>query len=94
MDDFLVRALIAGIGIAAVAGPFGCILVWRRMAFFGGALAHSGLLGVAAGVLLGLSPMLALALFGVAAALEIAGAERQRSLPGDALVAIIAHPAR
>ena len=93
MDDFLVRALIAGIGIAAVAGPFGCILVWRRMAFFGGALAHSGLLGVAAGVLLGLSPMLALALFGVAAALVIAGAERQRSLPGDAILAIIAHTA-
>ncbi len=45
MDDFVWRAIIGGLGIAAVAGPLGSFVVWRRMAFFGDALAHSALLG-------------------------------------------------
>mgnify|MGYP003303215745 CR=1 FL=1 len=46
LDDFLVRAIIAGIGIALVTGPLGCFVVWRRLSFFGDTLAHSALLGV------------------------------------------------
>ncbi|HQW57505.1 MAG TPA: metal ABC transporter permease, partial [Gammaproteobacteria bacterium] len=44
--DFMVRAVVAGMGIALVAGPLGSIIVWRRMANFGDALAHSTLLGL------------------------------------------------
>ena len=46
-DDFLLRALFAGIGVALIAGPLGCFVVWRRMAYFGDASAHAALLGVA-----------------------------------------------
>ena len=46
LDDFLVRAIIAGIGIALITGPIGCFVVWRRLSFFGDTLAHSALLGV------------------------------------------------
>ena len=35
MDDFLVLSLIAGIGVAVVAGPLGCFVVWRRMVVIG-----------------------------------------------------------
>lgn len=52
MDEFLLRALLAGIGVALAAGPLGVFVVWRRMAYFGEALSHSALLGVALGVLL------------------------------------------
>ena len=52
MTDFLAYALLAGLGVALVAGPLGCFVVWRRMAYFGDTLAHSALLGVALGVLL------------------------------------------
>ena len=45
LDDFLIRALLAGIGIALVTGPLGCFVVWRRMSFFGDTLSHSALLG-------------------------------------------------
>jgi zinc transport system permease protein len=47
LDDFLIRAALAGIGTALVAGPLGCFVVWRRMAYFGDATAHAALLGVA-----------------------------------------------
>lgn len=47
LDDFLVRAALAGLGLALAAGPLGCFVVWRRMAFFGDATAHAAILGVA-----------------------------------------------
>ena len=47
LDDFFIRALIAGIGVALVAGPLGCLVIWRRLSYFGDTLSHSALLGVA-----------------------------------------------
>ena len=46
LDDFLVRAVLAAVGVAVAAGPLGCFVVWRRMAYFGDATAHAALLGV------------------------------------------------
>ena len=47
LDDFFIRALIGGIGVAVTAGPLGCFIVWRRLAYFGDTLSHAALLGVA-----------------------------------------------
>ena len=47
LDDFLVRAGLAGIGTALAAAPLGCFVVWRRMAYFSDATAHAAILGVA-----------------------------------------------
>ena len=52
MDEFLLRALIGGFGVALLAGPLGCLVVWQRMAYFGATLSHAALLGVALGILL------------------------------------------
>jgi len=46
-DAFFFSALLAGIGIALAAGPLGCFVVWRRMAYFGDATAHAAIFGVA-----------------------------------------------
>ncbi|MGM0986670.1 MAG: metal ABC transporter permease [Pseudomonadota bacterium] len=55
LDDFLVRAAVAGIGVALAAAPLGCFVVWRRMAYFGDATAHAAILGVALSLLLSTS---------------------------------------
>lgn len=47
LDDFLVRAALAGIGLSLATGPLGSFVVWRRMAYFGDATAHAAILGVA-----------------------------------------------
>lgn len=47
LDDFLIRAILAGLGVALAAAPLGCLVVWRRMAYFGDATAHASILGVA-----------------------------------------------
>ena len=64
LDDFFTRALIAGAGVALVAGPLGCFIVWRRLAYFGDTLSHAALLGVALAFLFEIN--ITLAVFGVA----------------------------
>ncbi|MES2664275.1 MAG: metal ABC transporter permease, partial [Pseudomonadota bacterium] len=34
-------ALLVGIALALTAGPLGCLVVWKKLAYFGDALAHS-----------------------------------------------------
>nr|VFJ89475.1 MAG: zinc transport system permease protein [Candidatus Kentron sp. H]VFJ91011.1 MAG: zinc transport system permease protein [Candidatus Kentron sp. H]VFJ97326.1 MAG: zinc transport system permease protein [Candidatus Kentron sp. H] len=91
MDDFLLRALLGGIGIALVAGPLGCIVIWRRMAYFGAALSHSALLGVALGFLMGVSAELGILVFCLLFATLLALLERQKILASDTLLGILAH---
>jgi zinc transport system permease protein len=93
LDDFFTRALLAGIGVALIAGPLGCFVVWRRMAYFGDTMAHSALLGVAISLLFSVNIMAGV--FGVAAlvALALMTLERRRTLPTDALLGILSHSA-
>lgn len=91
MDDFLIRAIIGGCGVAVVVGPLGAFLVWRRMAFFGSTLSHSALLGVVLGFILGLN--LTVGIFAVCAvvALVLVMLERRSRLANDTLLGILAH---
>ncbi len=47
LDNFIVRAVLAGLAVALASAPIGCFVVWRRMAYFGDATAHAAILGVA-----------------------------------------------
>ncbi len=91
LDGFFLRALLAGIGVALVAGPLGCFIVWRRMAYFGDTMAHSALLGVALSFLLGTS--LTAGVFVIAALVSVALLllERRGTLSTDALLGILSH---
>ena len=91
LDDFFTRALAAGIGVALVAGPLGCFVVWRRMAFFGDAMAHAALLGVALGFLLTIDLTVGVFAVAVAVAAALSLLQRQRRLPSDALLSILSH---
>lgn len=93
LDDFFIRALIAGIGVAMTAGPLGCFVIWRRMAYFGDTMAHSALLGVALSLFFEVN--LLLAVFGVAVlvSLLLLGLQRRQSLSADALLGILSHSA-
>ncbi len=92
-DDFFTRALVAGIGVALVAGPLGCFIVWRRLAYFGDTLSHAALLGVALAFLLEVD--ITLAVFAVSALVSIALLllQQRASLSSDALLGILAHAA-
>jgi zinc transport system permease protein len=93
MDSFLLTALIAGLGVAAFMAPLGAFVVWRRMAYFGDALAHSALLGVALGFLLGINASLAVFAVCVVLALALVGLRQGRLLADDTLLGILSHGA-
>ncbi|AOV16301.1 hypothetical protein BJI67_03740 [Acidihalobacter aeolianus] len=93
MPDFIWQALLGGLGVALVAGPLGCFVVWRRLAYFGDTLSHSALLGVALGFLLGVDLRIGILAVCLTAGLLLVGLQRQRHLASDTLLGIIAHTA-
>ncbi len=93
IDDFIINALLAGIAVALVAGPLGCVVVWRRMAYFGDTLAHSALLGVALAVSVELVPILGVVFIGVVLAALLFWLEQRRELSADTLLGILSHSA-
>lgn len=92
IDMFLLYALAAGTGVALAAGPLGCFVVWRRMAYFGDATAHAAILGVAIALLSDLPIFLGVLLAAIAMAVLVA--RRQESgLAMDTLLGVAAHSA-
>lgn len=92
MSDFMIRAALAGLGVAVAAGALGVFIVWRRMAYFGDATAHAAILGVAFALGLALpvtGGVFAVAL--VAAILVHLLAGRQAA--GDTILGVVAHGA-
>ena len=93
LDDFFIRAIVAGVGVALVAGPLGCFIVWRRLAYFGDTLSHAALLGVALAFLFEVN--ITLAVFGVCTCVSIALLllQKHATLSSDALLGLLAHSA-
>ena len=92
LDDFLIRAALAGIGTALAAGPLGCFVLWRRMAYFGDATAHASILGVA--LALGFSLPIFWGTLAVALAMAMAvSALAGRGQTMDTALGVMAHSA-
>jgi len=91
MEEFLLRALLGGLGLALIAGPLGVFIVWRRMAYFGDTLAHSALLGVGLGFWLSIDPMLTVMMVCALIAVLLVVLQSNRELASDTLLGILAH---
>lgn len=92
IDEFIVRAGIAGLGVALAAGPLGCFVVWRKMAYFGDATAHASILGVALGLATGVPIFASVMLAAMAMALIVALLSG-RAFAADTLLGVSAHTA-
>jgi len=90
-DDFFIRALIAGIGIAIIAGPLGCLVIWRRLSYFGDTLSHSALLGVTLAYSFNLNIALSVFIISAVVALLLINLQKRTKLAGDSLLGLLAH---
>ena len=90
-DDFFIRALVAGIGVAIVTGPLGCFVVWRRLSYFGDTLAHSALLGVTIAYSFQFNIAFSVFLISSLIALILIKLQKRTNLPGDALLGLLSH---
>lgn len=93
LDDFFTRALVAGVGVALVAGPLGCFIIWRRMAYFGDTLSHAALLGVALSLLLEVNTTLAVGAVCILLALALLTLRKSEVISSDALLGLLSHSA-
>ena len=91
LDDFFTRALVAGIGVALVAGPLGCFVVWRRMAYFGDTLSHAALLGVAIAFLLHVDIVLSVFAVSAVIALLLLWLQGRAGISSDAILGLLSH---
>ena len=91
LDDFFIRALLAGIGVALVTGPLGCFVVWRRLSYFGDTLSHSALLGVTLAYSLEFNIAFSVFIISALIALILINLQKRTNLPGDALLGLLAH---
>lgn len=93
MDDFILRALLAGILMVLISGPLGCVVVWRRMAYFGDTLAHSALLGTAMAIMVELNPLWGVLVIGLLISLMLVIFQRNPDISSDTLLGIMSHGA-
>ena len=92
-EPFLMRALLAGLGLAVVAAPLGCFVVWRRMAYYGETVAQAGLIGIAAGLALSLNLTASVLVVTLAVSALLVLLSRQQIVPFDSLLGLLAHAA-
>ncbi len=93
IDDFIIRAIIAGLLVVLVSGPLGCVVVWRRMSYFGDALAHAALLGTALALMLDINPLLGVVLIGIVLSYLLIRLQLKKDLSSDAILGILSHGA-
>ena len=91
LDDFFLRAILAGVGLALTTGPLGCFIIWRRMAYFGDTMAHSALLGIALSLLFSINLMVSVFVVAAAISLLLIVLQRKGGLSADALLGILSH---
>ena len=92
LDDFMIRAALAGIGLALACAPLGCFVVWRRMAYYGDATAHAALLGVALSLAVAVPLFPAVILVALAMAAGVTGLTG-RNHAGDTALGVLSHAA-
>ena len=92
LDDFMVRAILAGIGVAIAAAPLGSLVVWRRMVYFGDATAHAAILGVALSLAFGFSIFAGVVSVALAMAITVTLLSR-RTYTMDLLLGVLSYSA-
>ena len=90
-DDFFIRAIIAGIGVAIIVGPLGCFVIWRRLSYFGDTLSHSALLGVTLAYAFSINITLSVFIISGIVAVLLLSLQKRTKLAGDSLLGLLAH---
>lgn len=86
---FMVRAFAVGLMLAVIVPCVGVIVVLRRLSMVGDALSHASLAGVAAGLVMGINPVLGSVAACVAAALGIEAIRKRLPQFSEMAIAII-----
>lgn len=88
-SDFMRRAFIVGILLAIIVPCIGLIVVLKRLSMIGDALSHTSLAGVAAGLIMGVNPIVGAVAACIAAALGIEAIRKKIPQYSEMSIAIV-----
>ena len=91
LDDFLLRSLLAGLIMVAIAAPMGCLMVWQRLAFLSDTLGHAAVLGVGLGLMLAWHPMIGVLAVALLIVVSLARVGSFNTALSETTLAIISH---
>ena len=91
LDDFMFRAVLAGLIMVVIAAPMGCLMVWQRLAFLSDTLGHAAVLGVGLGLLLQLAPILGVLAVALVIVFSLSRVSNFNSALSETTLAIISH---
>jgi zinc transport system permease protein len=87
-DDFMQRALVAGLAVGVFAPVIGIFLVQKRLSLMGDGIGHVAFAGVGAGLLLNVWPIWTALGFAVVGALGVDWLRARRRVAGDVALAL------
>lgn len=90
-DPFILRGILAGLAVAMISGLVGCFVVWRRMSYYGESIAHSSLLGVGLGILMGVGINLGIVFTCLLFGILFLWLQQSKLLSSDTLLGVLAH---
>jgi zinc transport system permease protein len=91
LDDFLLRAICAGLIMVVIAAPMGCLMVWQRLAFLSDTLGHAAVLGVGLGLVLQLEPIFGVLAVALVIVFSLSRVSSFNSALSETTLAIISH---
>jgi len=91
LDDFLWRAVIAGLIMVAIAAPMGCLMVWQRLAFLSDTLGHAAVMGVGLGLLLQVKPIFGVLALALVIVFSLSRVNSLNNALSETTLAIISH---
>lgn len=91
IDHFILLAVLAALCLSFSLAPLGCFLLWRRQAFFGDAMAHSAILGVAMSLMWGVTPLWGIFIICILISALLAYGPLYFKLPSDAWLGLLSY---
>lgn len=91
LEGFLIQSFVALIFATISCSLLGVFVVWQKISYFGDALSHAVLLGLAVGALFEMNPILALIIFSVIFAILIFLNAPNRNFERDTSVMIVSY---
>jgi zinc transport system permease protein len=91
LDDFLLRALFAGLIMVVIAAPMGCLMVWQRLAFLSDTLGHAAVMGVGLGLMLQIEPLFGVLAVALVIVFALSRVSRFNNALSETTLAIISH---
>jgi len=90
-DSFLLRSLLAGLIMIAIAAPMGCLMVWQRLAFLSDTLGHAAVFGVGLGLMFQLMPILGVLAVALLIVFSLSRVSSLNTALSETTLAIISH---